>query len=104
MYDKFFEQAQTAFKPMNELMTFNAKLMEEAAEKQKTFITDMVNDSMSFAKDLSAQKDYSGIYQVQKTYWEGVQEKCMSASTDAYDFFTRSQEKASEVVKSTAVA
>ena len=104
MYDKFFEQAQNAFKPMNDLMSFNAKLMEEVAEKQKTFLTDMVNDSMSFAKDLGAQKDYTGIYQVQKTYWEGVQEKCMAASTDAYDMFTRSQEKASEVVKSTAAA
>lgn len=100
MYDKFFEQAQTAMKPMTELMTYNAKVMEEVAEKQKAFVKDMIEDGMSYAKELSSQKDYSGVYQAQKTYLEGLQAKWVAASTDAYEMMTSTQEKMSEVLKS----
>jgi phasin family protein len=100
MYDKFFEQAQTAMKPMTELMTFNAKLMEDVAEKQKSFVTDIIEDGMSFAKEMSAQKDYSGVYQTQKAYLEGMQAKWIAASTEAYEMMTSTQEKMSDVIKS----
>lgn len=100
MYEKFFEQAQTAAKPFSELLSLNAKVAEEVVEKQKAFFTDMVNDSVSFAKTISSQKDYSGIYQAQKSYFEGVQSKWIAASTEAYQLMTNTQEKASNVVKS----
>lgn len=103
MYEKFFEQTQNAMKPFSELMTLNAKILEEATEKQKNFFTEMLNDSMAFAKEMSSQKDYSGVYQTQKTYLEGLQEKWIAASTDAYEMMTSSQEKVSEVIKSSAV-
>lgn len=102
MFDKFFEQSQNAFKPVTDLMAINSKVFEEATEKQKAFINDMVSDSMAFAKDLSAQKDFSGVYQTQKSYVEGVQEKLVSASTDAYEMFSSTQEKAGEVIKGAA--
>ena len=100
MLDKFFEQTQAAMKPLNELVALNTKVMEEVFEKQKAFFDSMINDSMAYAKELSAQKDFSGVYQTQKSYLEGVQEKLVSASSDAYDFFTTTQEKAGEVIKS----
>lgn len=99
MYDKFLEQAQNAMKPMTELMTFNAKVMEEVAEKQKVFVKDMIDGSMSYAKELSAQKDYSGVYQTQKSYFEGLQSKWIAASTDAYELMTANQEKLNAVFK-----
>ena len=52
MLDKMFEQAQNVFKPMNELLSLNSKVMEELAEKQKSLVTDMVNESMAFAKEI----------------------------------------------------
>ena len=55
MYEKFFEQAQNAAKPFSELLTLNAKVAEEVAEKQKAFISDMVNVSVAFAKAVSSQ-------------------------------------------------
>lgn len=100
MLDKIFEQSQTAFKPMSELASLNAKVLEEVAEKQKTFVSDMMNDSMAYAKEISAQKDFSGMYQTQKNYLESVQEKMIAASTDAYNYMTSAQEKVSDVIKS----
>jgi len=52
---------------------------------------------------LGSQKDFSGVYQTQKTYVEGLQEKMVAASTEAYEIFTTTQEKAGEVIKSAAV-
>ena len=102
MYEKFFEQAQSAFKPVSELLTLNAKILEEATEKQTVFLKDFVNDSVSFAKELGEQKDYSGIYQAQKSYIENIQSKWIAASTDAYQAFTSNQERLSEVFKRSA--
>jgi phasin family protein len=99
MYEKFFEQTQSAFKPVSELLTLNAKILEVAAEKQSAYFKDFVNDSISFAKELSTQKDYSGIYQTQKAYVENLQAKWIAASTDAYETFTSNQEKISDVFK-----
>lgn len=103
MLDKMFEQAQNAFKPVNELISLNTKVMEELAEKQKSLMTDMVNESMAFAKELGAQKDFSGVYQTQKSYLEGVQDKWVSASTEVYELFTSTQEKAGDLIKKAAV-
>lgn len=99
MYEKMFEQAQSAIKPISELMTLNAQIIEDAAEKQTAFFKDIVSDSMAFAKELSSQKDYSGIYQTQKAFMESLQEKWIAASTDAYETFTANQEKLGEVFK-----
>lgn len=102
MFDKILEQSQDAFKPANELMTLTTKAFEEIAEKQKAFFNDMVSDNMAFVKELSAQKDFSGVYQTQKTYLQSVQDKMVAASTEAYEFMSTNQEKAGEVVKGAA--
>lgn len=99
MYEKMFEQAQSSMKPLSDLMTLNAQIIQSAAEKQTAFLKDVVNDSMAFAKELSSQKDYSGVYQTQKAYMESLQEKWIAASTEAYETFTASQEKVGEVFK-----
>jgi phasin family protein len=99
MYDKMFEQAQSAIKPFSELLTANAKLLEDATQKQTAYIQDFVSDTMAFAKELSSQKDYSGIYQTQKAFMENMQEKWIAASTSAYETFTTNQEKLGELFK-----
>ncbi len=100
MLDKILEQSQKAFKPTNELVALTTKAFEEAAEKQKAFVTDLVNDNMAFVKELSSQKDFSGVYQTQKTYFQNVQDKLVSASTEAYELVSANQEKAGELFKS----
>lgn len=101
MYDKIFEQAQTTIKPMSELMALNAKMFQQAAEKQSAFFKDIMTESAAYAKELGSQKDYSGIYQTQKAFMENMQEKWIAASTDAYESFTSSQEKVGDMLKKT---
>lgn len=99
MLDKIFEQSQNAMGPMNELAAINTKAFEQIFDKQKALFNDMWNDGMAYAKELSTQKDFSGIYQTQKAYLESVQERLMSASTDAYEIFTSTQERTGDVLK-----
>jgi phasin family protein len=102
MYDKLFEQTQTAIKPLSEILTLNAKILEDAAQKQSIYFKDFVSDTVAFAKELSSQKDYSGIYQTQKAFLENLQEKWIAASTDAYESFSANQEKIGELFKKSA--
>jgi len=102
MFDKFLEQSQKMFTPASELMALNSKAFEEAAEKQKEFFNEMVSDSMAYVKEISVQKDFSGVYQTQKTYLQSVQDKCVAASTQAYELVSANQEKVGEVIKTAA--
>ncbi len=100
MYEKMSEQMHANTKPMSELFALNSTIVQEAAEKQRQFFTEMLNEGMNFSKELSSQKDFSGLYQVQKSYLEGVQEKMLNASTDAYEFLTSIQQRAGNAMRS----
>jgi len=94
MYEKLIEQAQNAAKPMSELFTINTKAFEALAEKQTNLVKDIMNESVSYVKDVSSQKDFAGIYEKQKTFAEGMQEKLVGASKDAYAVISGAQEEA----------
>lgn len=102
MNEKMSEQAQSAFKPIGDLWALDCQIMQEATEKQKDFFTDMLNENISYAKELGSQKDFSGVFQVQKSYLKGVQEKLINASTDACEFFASAHERTADTVKSSA--
>lgn len=101
MLDKILEQSQKALLPANELVALSTKAFEEAAEKQKTFLSGLVNDSMAFVKELSSQKDFSGVFEIQKSYMQNVQDKMVAASTEVYEIMNSNQEKAGELFKTT---
>jgi phasin family protein len=98
MFDKIVEQAQSATKPFSEIMSINAEVMEKLAEKQTSLFTGMMNDGIEYAKDLASQKDLAGIYETQKTFAEGLQEKMMENAKDTYALMTDTSEKVTEVV------
>lgn len=97
MFDKIVEQAQSASKPFGDFMSINADTMEKLAEKQTTLFTSMMNDSIEYAKELASQKDLAGVYETQKSYAEGLQEKMVSTAKETYALMTDTSEKMSEV-------
>ncbi len=97
MFDKIVEQAQSASKPFSDIMSINAEAMEKIAEKQTSLITGVMNDSIEYAKDLAAQKDLAGVYETQKSYAEGLQEKMVSTAKETYALMTDTSEKVSEL-------
>ncbi len=99
MYDKIIEQAQAAAKPMTDLFALNTKTLESLTEKQTGLVSDILNHNMSYAKSLSSQKDFASIYETQKTYVEGLQEKVVSATKDAYSIISSAQEEAASLVQ-----
>lgn len=97
MFEKFVEQAQNASKPFGEFMSINADTMEKLSEKQTSLFTTMLNDSIGYAKELASQKDLAGVYETQKSYAEGLQEKVVSNAKETYALMTDTSEKVSEV-------
>lgn len=99
MFEKMVEQAQQAFKPMSDVFALNTEVMEKLAEKQASFFSDVMNDGLSYAKDLADQKDLAGFYELQKSYAEGFQSKMMSTAKDSYGLLTDAQEKTGDMLK-----
>lgn len=99
MFEKVVESFQNAMKPASELMTLNAKALEQLVQQQAAFFTGSVNSSVAFTKELMGQKDVSGIYKTQKEYLGGVKDSVVSASKEAYSVMADTQEKAGELLK-----
>jgi phasin family protein len=99
MFEKVVESFQNAMKPASELMTLNAKALEQLVQQQAALITGTVNGSVAFTKELLGQKDVSGIYKTQKEYLSGVKDSVVGASKEAYSVLADTQEKAGELLK-----
>lgn len=99
MFEKMVEQAQSAVKPMSDVFALNTEVMEKLAEKQASFFSDLMNDGVTYAKDLAEQKDVAGFYDLQKGYFESLQTKFVSTAKDSYTLISEAQEKAGEMLK-----
>lgn len=99
MNDQLFQQAEQFFKPITEIMALNARTFEALAEKQSGLMSDMWNDGISYARDLSDKKDVRSFYESQKEYWDGVQEKLNSTARDSYTLLTEAQGEMSRLLQ-----
>lgn len=104
MLKKVVESFQNAMKPATELMTLNAKAIEQLVQQQATLVTGTVNNSVAYTKELMGQKDVSGIYKTQKEYLTGVKDSVVSASKEAYSVMSDTKEKAGELLKGAITA
>ena len=100
MYTEFTEQYKESLKPMTELMAINVKTLETLAEKQTSFFTGALSDSLAYTETMSSQTDLPGILQVQKEFSEDFQSKLIESSKEVYSIITDAQEQATEVMKS----
>jgi len=100
MYSEFTEQYKESIKPMTELMAINLKTLESLAEKQTSFFTGALTDSLAYSETMSSQTDLPGILQVQKEFSEGFQSKLVESSKEVYSIITEAQEQATELMKS----
>lgn len=99
MFDQINEQIQKSLKPVTDLASLNAKILEQIATQQNALFTSLLNDGVSFSEGLSEKKDVNTLVEAQKAYAEGVQEKVVAAAKEAYDVISSAQEQAGEVLK-----
>ncbi len=99
MFEKMVEQAQSAFKPMTDVFALNTEVMEKLAEKQAGYLSESMNDSINYAKELAEQKDLAGFYDLQKSYLDAVQSKMVSVAKESYELISEAQEKTGEMLK-----
>ena len=99
MFEEMTEQFQKSLNPVNEMIGNNAKLMVKLAQQQTKLFTDVVNESVTYTKNLSEQTDLLSVFNVQKAFVENVWDKMVSASEDTNKLFSEVQETAGETMK-----
>lgn len=104
MLKKVIESVQNAMKPASELMTLNAKAMEQLVQQQAALVTGTMNESVAFTKEMMAQKDVSGVFKTQKEYLSTVKDSVVAASKEAYSVMSDTQSKAGDLLKGAVAA
>lgn len=99
MFDQLTEQFEKTMKPVNALFAANAKVLEQLAQQQTKLFTDVLSDSVAYTETLGSQKDAAGLFEVQKSFVEGVQVKMVNATKEAQSLITDAQEKSSATMK-----
>ncbi len=99
MFDQLTEQFEKTMKPVNAMFAANAKVLEQLAQQQTKLFTDVLSDSVAYTETLGSQKDAAGLFEVQKSFVEGVQVKMVNATKEAQNLFTDAQEKSSVALK-----
>jgi Phasin protein len=102
MYQQFLDQAGTLFKPLQELMTLNQSAFETLASKQSALVSEILNDSISFAQQVMSDKE-GNYWDLHKSYWEGLGQKLNQATHDTADYLTATQAKMSDMLQESAL-
>ncbi|WP_028886428.1 phasin family protein [Teredinibacter turnerae] len=100
MYEKIYEQADSFFKPITDILTISLETMDTFREKQTAFVSDVVADGIEYAKGVG---DHGGnmetFYSAQKSYWENVQTKMSCNAKESMALLSETQEKITEVIQ-----
>lgn len=97
MYEKVFEQAESIFKPMNEILSLNLQVLDKMAARQTELYNELMNDSVEFARDASKPTfDVSEMLALQKSYFESIQDKIASTACSTCDDWASVQGKAGD--------
>lgn len=99
MFDQLNEQLQASMKPVTELATLNMKALQDLAKQQNTLFTTLLSDGVEFVQEASSQKDATGLVDMQKSYFEGLQSKVTEAAQEAYSVISETQKSAGIIAK-----
>ena len=103
MYEKMYEQTESMFKPLTDIMSINLETLNTIREKQLDLVSGVMADTIEHAKGLSGTTDMDTICDAQKSYWETVQEKVSASTKDTFELLSDSQEKIVEMVQESVV-
>lgn len=100
MYDKMLEQAESFFKPVNDILQLNVEAFDTIRVKQTDLVNDVLADSIEYAKGLGTPSlDVDSYITAQQSYWQGVQSKITHSAQDSYDLLNDVQGKVGGLIK-----
>ena len=101
MYEKVFEQAESFFKPFNEIIALNMEAWDKIREQQTELYQELMADGIEYAKDISKPSmDIAEIFASQQSFVEGVKDKLTTNAYNNYDYLADVQGKSSELWQS----
>lgn len=99
MFGKLTEQVKKSSKPVNTLMTLNAKMLEQLTNQQTQLFKGVIDDSIELVNKVAQQHDLKELLSAQTQYAEALKERVSHASKESYNSMTGTREQVLEVVK-----
>lgn len=104
MYEKVFEQAESMFKPMSEIMELNAQTFDALSTKHSALVNELLSDSVDFANGMNegmrgGQLDLENYVEAQQKYWESLRDKLTASAQDSFDLVADAQDKVGKLMQ-----
>lgn len=101
MYDIFKEQADFFLKPLNEIATIQAKVLEEMTQKQSDLLNGCWKDSCDYAQSISSQKDLDQVMKSNQDLVEAMSKRWQATADASVEIISQSNLKIGEVLQDT---
>jgi len=92
MYEEFFDQAETLLKPLNDLVATNQAALGVLTSKQVSVVGEMLQGTIVYVQKMTEIKD-GNYLEVQKAYWDSLNETINEVAKSSLDYFSVTQEK-----------
>ncbi len=92
MYQEFFDQAETLLKPLNDLVATNQAALGVLTSKQVGVVGEMLQGTIVYVQKMAEIKD-GNYLEVQKAYWDSLNETINEVAKSSLDYFSVTQEK-----------
>ena len=101
MYEKVFEQAESFFKPVNDILELNAATFDVLRAKNSDLVNEVFSDSIECAKGLAQPNiNIDTTVSAQQEYFQNLQNKLTSGAQNNVEVINDFQGKVSKLLKS----
>lgn len=92
-------QIQSSMRPVDELLAVNLKTMGKLAELQTQLFNDILEEGVTYFRDICSKRDLANLIEAQKSYTQHLQERFMISAKDVYSIFTDTEEQTEEALE-----
>lgn len=99
MFEKYFEQTERFFRPMNEIWSLQSQAAESISKTNSALMTEVWQGGWDFAQSLSSQKNFDDALKLQQEYWDLLTHKLQHAADENQSLLTDVNQKIADVIQ-----
>lgn len=104
MFERYFEQTEHYFRPMNEIWALQVQAAESMARTNSSLVSELWRGGLTLAQSLPAQKGLDDALELHQKFWEGFSERMKHAAGENQTLLTDVNQKIADVMQSKAGA
>lgn len=100
MFEKYFEQTENYFRPMNEIWALQVQAAESMVRTNSTLVSELWRGGLTLAQSLPAQKGLDDALELHQKFWESLSERVQHAAGENKSLLTDVNQKIADVMHS----